>query len=44
MTKTQTTRQGEEIPIPQRSDFFRNLKKAATPIKKSKNRRATKKR
>jgi hypothetical protein len=29
--KTQFTPKGEEIPIPQRSDFMRNLKKAAAP-------------
>ena len=44
MAKTQTTREGHEIPIPKRGDFFSTLKKAATPEKKSQNRRATKKR
>ena len=43
-TKTQKTREGAEIPIPKRGDFFGNLKKAATPVKKSQNRRAAKKR
>lgn len=46
MTKKQTrqrTPKGTEIPIPKRGDFFRNLKKAATPEKPS-TRRATKKR
>jgi len=33
--KTQKTRKGHEIPIPKRGDFFSNLKKAATPEKKS---------
>ena len=41
---TQKTPKGKEIPIPTRGDFFSDLKKAATPEKKSKNRRATKKR
>jgi hypothetical protein len=27
----QTTSKGAEIPIPKRGDFFKNLKKAATP-------------
>jgi hypothetical protein len=44
VAKTQTTKKGAEIPIPQRDDFFGVLKKAATPEKKSKNRRAAKKR
>jgi hypothetical protein len=47
MTKshaTQTTAQGEEIPVPKRGDFFGNLKKAATPEKKSQVRRPAKKR
>ena len=43
MTKTQKTRDGVEIPVPKRGDFFDNLKKAATPSK-LKNRRAAKKR
>jgi hypothetical protein len=43
MTKKQTTKSGVEMPIPKRGDFFDNLKKAATPKKKSP-RRATKKR
>jgi hypothetical protein len=38
MTKTQTTKKGAEIPIPKRGDFFGNLKKAATPEKKSQRR------
>ena len=42
MTKKQVTAQGQEIPIPKRSDFFGNLKKAATPAKLKE--RATKKR
>ena len=29
--KTQFTPKGEEIPIPKRSDFLKNLKKAAAP-------------
>lgn len=36
--RTQKTKQGEEIPVPKRGDFFDNLKKAATPEKKSENR------
>jgi hypothetical protein len=37
--KTQRTPQGEEIPIPKRSDFLRDLKKVAAPEKpKSQNR------
>ena len=44
MAKTQRTRQGHEISIPKRGDFFSDLKKAATPEKKSKNRRTAKKR
>ena len=35
MAKTQKTKQGEEIPIPKRGDFSSDLKKAATPEKKS---------
>lgn len=42
--KKQVTKAGMEIPVPERGDFFGVLKKAATPEKKSKNRRATKKR
>jgi hypothetical protein len=42
--RTQTTKEGTEIPIPKRGDFFDNLKKVATPEKKSANRRAAKKR
>jgi hypothetical protein len=34
--KTQITPKGEEIPIPKRSDFLKNLKKAATPDKSTK--------
>jgi hypothetical protein len=34
--KTQVTPQEEEIPIPKRSDFFKNLKKAAAPDKSTK--------
>jgi hypothetical protein len=40
--KTQTTAQGEEIPVPKRGDFFGNLKKAATPEKSSVRRPAKK--
>ncbi len=36
--KTQKTRKGAEIPIPNRGDFFSNLKKAATPGKESERR------
>jgi hypothetical protein len=36
MAKTQTTKKGEEIPVPKRGDFFSNLKKAATPEKSGK--------
>jgi hypothetical protein len=43
MAKKQITSTGHEIPVPKRGDFFDNLKKAATPEKKSP-RRATKKR
>ena len=35
MTKKQTTPKGHEIPVPKRSDFFSDLKKAATPDKES---------
>ena len=31
MQKKQKTPKGEGIPIPKRGDFFKNLKKAATP-------------
>jgi hypothetical protein len=31
MKKNQKTKKGAEIPIPKRGDFFKNLKKAATP-------------
>jgi hypothetical protein len=34
--KTQVTPQGEEIPVPKRSDFFKNLKKATAPDKSTK--------
>ena len=34
--KTQTTPKGQEIPIPKSSDFFRNLKKATTPVRSRK--------
>lgn len=38
-TNTQTTPKDYEIPIPKRSDFLKNLKKAAAPEKpKSRNR------
>ena len=30
MDKTQRTPKGEQIPIPKRGDFLKNLKKAAT--------------
>jgi hypothetical protein len=42
--KTQITKEGAAIPIPKRGDFFGNLRKVATPEKKSKNSRTTKKR
>jgi hypothetical protein len=42
--KTQTTPKGAEIPVPKRGDFFSDLKKAATPDKKSENRSPKKKR
>jgi hypothetical protein len=29
--KIQRTPKGTEIPVPKRGDFFKNLKKAATP-------------
>ncbi len=32
--RTQRTPKGDEIPVPTRGDFFRNLKKATTPVKK----------
>jgi hypothetical protein len=35
MAKTQKTPRGYDIPTPKRGDFFGNLKKAATPEKKS---------
>jgi len=41
MTKTQKTKDGIDIPVPTRGDFFADLKKAATPEpekKKSKRR------
>ncbi len=41
--KRQSTREGMEVPIPTRGDFFADLKKAATP-EKSRKRRAAKKR
>ena len=31
MERKQKTPKGAEIPIPKRGDFFKNLKKAATP-------------
>lgn len=31
--KKQQTKRGEVIPVPNRGDFFKNLKKAATPEK-----------
>lgn len=31
MSDKQTTPKGEEIPVPKRKDFLRNLKKVATP-------------
>ena len=31
--KTQKTKEGEDIPIPKRGDFFSALKKAAAPDK-----------
>jgi hypothetical protein len=36
MSKTQKSRKGEEIPVPKRSDFLSNLKKAAMSEKSSK--------
>jgi hypothetical protein len=36
MTKTQKSDKGHEIPIPKRGDFFKDLKKAATPAKSEK--------
>ena len=33
--KTQKTKKGTDIPVPKRGDFFSDLKKAATPEKKS---------
>jgi hypothetical protein len=33
MEKKQRTPKGQEIPIPKRSDFLRDLKKAAAPEK-----------
>jgi hypothetical protein len=33
MAKTQKTKDGVDIPIPKRGDFFGNLKKVATPQK-----------
>jgi len=41
--KTQKTPRDFEIPIPKRSDFFRDLKKAATPDKSEKSRNRPKK-
>ena len=39
MSKTQKTpKENFEIPIPKRGDFFNDLKKAATPEKKSQSR------
>jgi hypothetical protein len=35
MTKNQKTPKGHEIPVPKRGDFFKDLKKVATPEKKS---------
>ena len=34
-SKTQTTPKGEEIPVPKRRDFLKNLKKAAKPSRPS---------
>jgi len=31
--RTQKTKEGKDIPIPKRGDFFGNLKKAAAPEK-----------
>jgi hypothetical protein len=33
MAKTQKTKDGIDIPIPKRGDFFSDLKKATTPEK-----------
>jgi len=38
MAKTQKTKDGIDIPIPKRGDFFSNLKKAAAPERKSERR------
>jgi len=35
MPDKQKTPKGHEIPVPKRGDFFSDLKKAATPEKKS---------
>jgi hypothetical protein len=32
MERKQKTPKGAEIPIPKRGDFFKNLKKIATPL------------
>ena len=40
--RKQQTPKGHEIPLPKRSDFFSDLKKAATPEKKSPRRTAKK--
>jgi len=40
--KTQRTAKGEEIPIPKRGDFLKNLKKAATPKPSTRKRRPRK--
>ena len=42
MTTTQKTPKGKDIPIPKRSDFLRNLKKAAAPPKSRRSRRPKK--
>jgi hypothetical protein len=34
MAKNQKTKEGAQIPIPKRGDFFSDLKKAAAPMKK----------
>jgi hypothetical protein len=38
MAKTQKTKDGIDIPVPKRGDFFSDLKKAAAPEKKSQSR------
>ena len=42
--KSQKTRKGHDIPVPKRGDFFKDLKKAATPEKSAPDRRPEKNR